>query len=253
MLINESPDSHQHVVQFYGADTSLLVLNVARYISDGLHADDSAIIIATDAHAADFRRALLEAGCDMRSAETDRRLVVLNAQHLLGRFITDRGPDWTRFEATLQAILRSLPPSRGVRIFGEMVGILWQSGEYSNAIVLEDYWNRLAKSLKFRLYCAYPIDIFDSEFQTCGVEAILCDHSRLLPSVKGNLEPAIDRAFDEHFGEMASELRRRASDSAHPYWAEMPPAESLILWIRSHEPEHADAIFQLVRQYHAAA
>jgi hypothetical protein len=242
-----------HVVQFYKADVSLLTANVSRYIYDGLANEESAIIIATAEHAAAFKRGLAEAGCDVARAASDRRLLLLDAHQTLARFTTDRGPDWARFEATIQAAIDSLAPGAGLRAYGEMVGVLWQSGQFSAAIMLEDCWNRFLQSKGFSLFCSYPIDVFDSEFQACGVEALLCDHSHLLPSCNGDLDSAVNRAMDEHFGSMTQELRRRAQETSYPYWADMPAAEATILWLRAHVPEHADRIMQRAREHYQAA
>ena len=244
---------HQHVVQFYKTNAPLLISNVSHYVCEGLAAGENAIIIATSAHMADFRGGLATAGCDVKAAELDRRLLFLDTQQMISRFIMDRGPDWARFESTIQAVIDSLAPARGLRAYGEMVGVLWQSGEFTNAIVLEDYWNRFLQSRGCSLFCAYPIDVLDSEFQTCGVEALLCDHTQLLPSGGADLDSAVNRAMDEHFGEMAGELRRRAGETVCPYWAELPAAETTILWLRAHVPEHADPILQRARQYYQAA
>jgi hypothetical protein len=248
-----SSASHPHFVQFYKADTPLLVSNVSRYIWEGLANQESAIIIATPEHVADFTRGLADAGCDVTTVVKEKRLLFLDAQRTMARFITDRGPDWTRFEATIQGAIDSLASGTGLRAYGEMVGILWQLGQFSTAVVLEDYWNRFLQSRGFSLFCSYPIDIFDTEFQTCGVEALLCDHSHLLPSGNANLATAVNRAMDEHFGAMSTELRRRAAQTPYPYWAEMPAAEATILWLRAHLPEHADRIMQRARDYYQAA
>jgi hypothetical protein len=240
-------------VQFYKADAPLLTSNVSHYICEGLSNGENAILIATPAHATDFRAGLHEAGCDVKAAETGGRLLFLDAQQTMMRFIMDRGPDWIRFETTIQAAIDSLAPGRGLRAYGEMVGVLWQSGQFSNAIILEDYWNRFLRSRGCSLYCAYPIDVFDSEFQTCGVEALLCDHSKLLPSGQADLDSAVNRAMDEHFGDLAGDLRRRAAETLHPYWAELPTAEATILWLREHVPHHADAILGRARHYYQAA
>ena len=45
---------------------------------------------------------------------------------------------------------------RPVRIFGEMVALLWERGLVLAAIELETYWNDLARKLPFDLFCAYP-------------------------------------------------------------------------------------------------
>jgi len=52
----------------------------------------------------------------------------------------------------------------GLRVYGEMVGILWKARQFPAAIRLEQLWNKLRKSHDFDLFCAYSIDIFDKQF-----------------------------------------------------------------------------------------
>jgi hypothetical protein len=68
----------------------------------------------------------------------------------------------------------------GLRVYGEMVGLLWQAGEYPAAIRLEQLWHRLMKAVDFSLYCAYPIDIFGRGFEAGLIDALLCAHTHLL-------------------------------------------------------------------------
>ena len=244
---------HQHFVQFYTADADALVLNVTRYISEGLRNGESAIVIATRAHTELFRRAL-EPACDVRSAEADRRLLFFDAEETMARFITDGSPDWARFEATIGAAIAQLAPGSGVRAYGEMVGVLWEAGQYSAAIVLEDYWNRLLQSKQLPLFCAYPIDVFDREFQMCGVEALLCDHSHVISSGAPDiLHASVSRAIDERLGSGAGEGCGLTAENRNESWATLPPAEAAILWLRTNAPEHADSILSRARQYYHAA
>ena len=55
-----------------------------------------------------------------------------------------------------------------VRTYGEMVALLWQSGNKEAVISLENLWNELIEKYSFSLYCAYPElhFIMDSEAKT---------------------------------------------------------------------------------------
>jgi MEDS: MEthanogen/methylotroph, DcmR Sensory domain len=66
-----------------------------------------------------------------------------------------------------------------VRVFGEMVALLWNEGNARGAVRLEDLWNNLAKKIPFTLLCAYPLKTFSRE--TFGELLGLCaEHSELI-------------------------------------------------------------------------
>ncbi len=44
-----------------------------------------------------------------------------------------------------------------VRIFGEMVALLWDAGQAGAALEVEAMWNELAAQFSFSLLCAYPL------------------------------------------------------------------------------------------------
>lgn len=105
----------------------------------------------TPAHREAFRQDLENRGVDVGSVEQSAKLLFLDAEQTLGRFMVNGRPEWGRFEKFVSAAVRSLGHTAGgrVRAYGEMVGILWTSGEYSAAIKLEEFWNRILGSLAF--------------------------------------------------------------------------------------------------------
>lgn len=50
-----------------------------------------------------------------------------------------------------------------VRIFGEMVAVLWAEGKTRTAIRLEELWDELATRHAFSLLCAYPMSAYRAE------------------------------------------------------------------------------------------
>jgi hypothetical protein len=246
--------SHQHVVQFYEADRALLAVNVARYLREGLLQGDGALVIATPSSALDLRRELSASGVDSRAASSRGRLIFLDAEQTLGRFMVNDHPDWLRFEAAIRGVIERLEPAAGLRAYGEMVGVLWKAGRFSAAIELEDHWNRLLHQEGFSLFCSYPIDVFDPEFQVHGVDALLCDHTHLLSTGEnGYLEAAVHRAMDECLGSPAEEIRRRVIKEIDPAWGQLPPGEAAILWVRANLPREAENILTKAREYYKAS
>jgi hypothetical protein len=142
----------------------------------------------------------------------------------------------------------------GLRAYGEMVGILWQAGRFSAAILLEQFWNDLLRRSCFNLFCAYPIDVFAKGFQPAHLDALLCAHTHLLPTApNGDLDGAIDRAMDEILGSRVESTRLLMTADDRPAWAAVPRAEGILFWLRTNLPEHAEAIIARARQHYQAA
>jgi hypothetical protein len=243
---------HHHVVQFYEADPRLLITNVSAYISEGLQLGEGIVVITTPEHAEAFTASLKEAGIDPQNPASEGRLIIEDADRTLGKFMLDGNPDWNRFEATIKGLISRLPAHAGVRAFGEMVGLLWERGSFSAAIALEEFWNELLSALGCQLFCAYPINIFDSEFQVRGVHAVLCDHTHVLPScIDGHLDRALNRAIDEVLGERASAVRPLMASHDRPAWGVIPAPEAKILWLRNNLPD-ADLVIEKAHEFYRA-
>ncbi len=175
-------ESEEHLVQLYGDDDQLLTRNVTRYLAEGLKRGDGLVVIATKGHAESFNRQLNEECAAAPQALREGRLVFFDAQTTLDRFMVDGRPDQTLFRSVVTGILDEVhkrSPSGRIRAFGEMVGILWVSGEQSAAIKLEEFWNDLLAGSAVSLFCAYPIDLFNGTPQMGGLDAVLCAHSHM--------------------------------------------------------------------------
>jgi hypothetical protein len=245
--------SHNHVVQFYQADADLLIMNVGTYIAEGLKRRESILAIATSAHAAAFAGEVERSGQDAALAIAENRLVFLDADKTLGQFMLNGHPDGQRFDAIVREVIGRFPRNTGVRAYGEMVGLLWQRGSFSAAIYLEELWNKLLTSVGLQLFCAYPIDIFDREFQVRGVDAVLCDHTHVVPSCsQDDLDRALNRALDEVLGERVHAVRPLMTAYQHPSWGVIPAAEANILWLRNNL-SGADVVIDRAREYYNAS
>lgn len=71
-------------------------------------------------------------------------------------------PDAQRFKQTLGEIIEkaSLNPQgepRKIRIFGEMVSLLYRDGNLPAAARLEEFWEELVKAHSLSLFCAYSL------------------------------------------------------------------------------------------------
>ena len=180
-------EPEEHLVQLYGGDDQLLVRNVCRYLAEGLRRGDGLVVIATSEHTDAMLRQLGQVSAEALPAQRDGRLVVLDARATLDRFMVDGQPDHDLFRSVVGSVLqdvRARSVSGRVRAFGEMVGLLWVDGQHSAATHLEECWNELLSGTTFSLYCAYPIDIFNSGPEAAGLEAVLSAHTHLYAGPK---------------------------------------------------------------------
>jgi hypothetical protein len=88
-------------------------------------------------------------------------------------------PDPVLFEATVGSIVEWAARSgRTVRVFGEMVAVLWDAGNVAGALALEALWNDMASNRQFFLLCAYPEGLLGGA--SLGAINAMCDrHSDL--------------------------------------------------------------------------
>ena len=245
-------EPEEHVVQLYGDDDRLLTQNVARFLGEGLKRGDGLIVIANAEHRGSVARYLKQEERSYSKAVLEGRLVFLDAETTLAKFMRNGSPDPELFDRVVGDALRGVQERgvhTGVRAYGEMVGVLWQAREYDAAIRLEGLWNNLLKSNQISLFCAYPIDVFGPEFKIGNLDALLCAHTHLLP-VDTALDGALNRAMDEVLGARVDGLRQLIQTNYRPSWAELPRAEALVLWLRNNLPGSAEQILQLARQYY---
>lgn len=168
-----STSAKYHGVRFYESDRSLAII-VADFLTDGLAAGDPAVIVAIPARRAAILRELAARGWDVVELQHTGQLVLGDAEATLSTFMTDGTPDAERFRTSMCEVMHRACRGRKdctLRIYGEMVNALWESGQKGAAITLEMLWNQLAASESFSLLCGYAIGHFYKEVdvdQVCG-------------------------------------------------------------------------------------
>jgi len=178
------PAFEQHAVQFY-EDDDFLLESVTRLMATGIGDGDCAIVVATADHRAALDARLLRRGLDMNAARRRGAYVALDAGETLSRFMVGDAPDAEKFQDVVGSLIeRSLqgPPLRRVRIFGEMVALLWADGNAAAAIELERLWNDLTERKAFSLLCAYPMRAFAAPGQAEGFAAVGAAHGHVSPT-----------------------------------------------------------------------
>jgi hypothetical protein len=147
----------EHVVLFYG-DEPELAERVSEFllpaVADG---GGAAVVIATPDHRRSFEERLAEAGVDVAAARARGSYLELDANETIRDFMVGDRPDpaafWQLASPLLRQAAKAGPP---VRVFGEMVSLLWDAGLVNAAIEVEVMWNELGGQDPFSLLCAYP-------------------------------------------------------------------------------------------------
>lgn len=214
---------HQHFVEFYETDSSLAG-SVARFLAPATAGPGAAIVVATPAHRAAFERALIASGVDVAGAVAAGRYVSFDAGELLATFMVDGVPDQAGFEREVGAVLeRMTAAGHTLRIYGEMVALLWEGGDAASAVALEDFWNEISSRYDFELLCAYRLGSFDNEDDALAFRRV-CEQHACRPEQVLIAELAYADA-------VATVFNRRAS-SVDPAGVRPPPqpeVDSLIL------------------------
>ncbi len=95
----------------------------------------------------------------------------------------DGWPNERRFKNVIGSLIGPASKHGPVRVFGEMVAILWANGDTRAALRLEELWNELMKEQTLTLLCGYPMSNFSQESGKDSVLAIsrLHTHSHTQP------------------------------------------------------------------------
>jgi diguanylate cyclase (GGDEF)-like protein/PAS domain S-box-containing protein len=176
------PGQGAHLVEFYETD-EFLVESVRDFLVAGLAEGETIAVVASRNHREQFREALIAAGVDVPAVALRGQYLALDASDMLSRFMAGDHPDPVRFREEIGSLIRQAGQGgRPVRVYGEMVAVLWADGMAEAAIALEELWNELALTHSFALFCAYPASAFDKD---PGPEPFrrICDlHSRVIPT-----------------------------------------------------------------------
>jgi hypothetical protein len=148
-------DRAKHIVQFYDRDEELAD-SVSGYLAAALEAGETAIVVATAAHRRAFE-ARMAATSDVAAAQDRGNLIALDAVEMMNLVLIGPRPDPYSLELIIGGLIRqALADTPAVRVYGEMVALLWDAGHVNGAIELEKLWNDLGQRLLISSWCGYP-------------------------------------------------------------------------------------------------
>jgi MEDS: MEthanogen/methylotroph, DcmR Sensory domain len=165
--------SHRHVVQFYDHDEELAE-NAGDYLAGAIAEGGAAVVVATPGHCAGFEARLAAGGVDVGAARRDGSLVCLDATRVAPGLTRAGRIDLAAFGTQFRpAILAAGEASGPVRVYGEVVALLWAAGQVNAALELEGLWNELGQQIPFSLFCGYPRELVQGS-QHQGAVAEVC-------------------------------------------------------------------------------
>ena len=246
-LLAEAP-AGRHFAQVH-RESSDLNDAVHEFAEAGLRRDQSVLIIAGSQQKDGILDRLEHSNFHVRALCNSGQLGVMEADKLLEQFTPSGVPDWARFRgAILPMLLRLQPCGRGLRVYSQMAGLLWDDGKQEAAIRLEELWNALAVSIQFSLYCCYSMDTHCEASYAGPLEDVGRTHSDILgTSEDERFGDALDQASREIFGisltQMAGVSRQ---DSARRF----PSGQRTMLWVKRNLPMSTAQLAERARYFY---
>ncbi len=217
------------------------------FVEAGLRRGDSVVVIAgSDQRDRLFER--LAAGkFRPQSLRDPGQLSVLDAEQITGRCVADGLPEWALFRNALSPVLSRLHPSgRDSRVYSEMANALWQAGNTAGAIRIEDFWNALAGTYPFSLYCGYTMDTQSEHSYAAPLEELGRTHSDILSTPEDErFGVALDRASKEMFGISLTQMTGVSKEDG----ARFPSGQRTMLWVKRNLPMSTSQLAERARHY----
>ena len=239
-----------HVVQLY-QDQDFLNRAVCRFAGAALANGEGLILVPTAEHWNAFRPRLEAEGVDVRAAQARGQLTVIDADETLPRFMGKTLPGAPVFLGLAGEIVRRTRAAGSypkVRWWGEMVNVLWERGDVTASMNLEDLFDRVAREQDIAIFCSFVMDNFDGEIHTHMLPRLGENHSHLIPVEDyARLERTVADALREIVG--PDEARVLESKLLSEYQApfNMPRAQALLLALRQALPAVAVPVLQRSR------
>jgi hypothetical protein len=150
----ERPSASRHEAHVY-ADEADLVHHASVYLAEALYRGADCVVVTDRASRSSIRRALTAFGLD--ASLSGSRYVEVDAELLLAEFMRDGRPDAALLEQVVAPLLGRESGATPLHAYGDMVDVLWRTGNVAGALELEDLWNDLQQRLGFERLCGYSV------------------------------------------------------------------------------------------------
>jgi len=252
-LLVDAP-AGRHFAQFHrdteGQDRrrDTLTESAITFVEAGLQRGDSVLIIAAAAQRDRLFERLVRGKFRPQSLRDPGQLSVLDAGELTARLVAGGPPEWAPFRNALAPALSRLQPSgRSTRVYSDLANGLWQAGNTAAAIQIEDFWNVLAGTYEFSLYCGYTMDTQSESSYAGPLEELGRTHTDILGTPDDEqFGVALDRASKDIFG---ISLTQMAGVSRQEGARRFPSGQRTMLWVKRNLPMSTAQLAERARQY----
>jgi len=249
-LLSEAP-AGRHVCQFE-SESDPLAESIALFAAGGLQRGDAVVLVAPPEQT-DIVIALLERDkLDTDAALESGQLLMLSSRSLLAEVSSDGVPDLERLKGMLDAFLQRIPAewSRGIRVYGEMVNVLWCGGYPELAVKLEDHWNELARSRPLSVFCGYTLDGLAESTYAGPFSEIGRTHTNVVPTGDDErFRAAVDAATEDVLGISFSLILSCSAREQTLGEHRLPIGRRTLLWLHQNMPVTSGHILERARHY----
>jgi len=250
LLASPGPDGH--VVQLY-QDDGFFGDAVSHFAASGLAQGDAVILVATGAHWELLADCLSGKGLDVVALRRHGQLLLLDADATLPTFLVDTLPDAPTFKALARATIaqaRTGSQSGRVRWWGEMVNVLFVTGNGRGSTRLEELFDEVAHEEAIAIFCSLLMDPFDAKMYEGPLQAVCGTHAHLIPVANEAHQTAcVHQALLDVFGTVERPLLEDLRSATGWQGTGMPPAQALLLWLHGTVPHVAARVLARARYY----
>jgi hypothetical protein len=172
-----------HVVQLFDSAESRTT-RLAAFVRQGLAAGESVVLFARSDVWKTVEGFLYSRGQCVGTAIARGQLAVFDAHETLDDLMKRGRPDRSRFSVCMARAIRDTRASRktDLRVYGALVDVLAEEGNFTAALALEKLWNELLSSRVFTLMCGYSSVHFGNHLAGPALREICSCHSRIVES-----------------------------------------------------------------------
>lgn len=130
------------------------------FTASGLDSEGAVILIATEAHRHEIKK-YLKSDANIDPLEASGQLAFLDAGEVMSSFMVYGDPDPRLFKEGIRTLIERARYDahgriRDVRVFGEMVDLLWPENTEA-AERVEELGNEIAAEYSIQILCAYSL------------------------------------------------------------------------------------------------
>ena len=173
-----------HLAQFY-SDKALLLPNVCMFLRPAFESGGGMMIVARPDTCTSLMDQLKAQGLNTADALASGQLLVLDAQTVLNSIMINEVPDHARFSQIVGEMMASMQERfPQVRVYGEVLDLLWQMDQRTEALKLARAWTGLGHKHKFSIFCGYQIS--HPQLECSSFNGVCCSYSHIVTD-DGNL------------------------------------------------------------------